>query len=165
MTGNLTLADFQEFRGFLASNTHLSHGFTRLQKQFHSNHREIGLCYDCIDYYQRYYSDEAQLQGPGAPTKYPYDEWFDGRTHRINRREHFPNQQSAVSFRDSLRHTTRKRGLKLHSKVYDGDDEVVFKVTRFPSSRPHRLITDQTDPVEPEAEGPVTKIRTPRAMR
>ena len=70
--------------------------------------------------------DEFSFVG-GPRGKYPWDEWLDGRIHRLQRGEDF--EPSAQTFRGPCHFAAKQRGGQVRTKC-DGTESIVIQFFR-----------------------------------
>ena len=62
----------------------------------------------------------SEVHRSGRPEEHPWIEWFDGRTHELIRGEDY-EADSPKSFRSTVYSAARRYGVKVDTKIIDGN--------------------------------------------
>lgn len=64
--------------------------------------------------------DLTEVPRTGRPAKYPWDEWFDGRTHVLVQGEDY-DADGPKSFRSTVYSAADRLGVSVVTKIIDGE--------------------------------------------
>lgn len=64
--------------------------------------------------------DLRKVPKRGRSPKYPWEVWFDGRTHRLKQGEHY-EAEGPRSFRSTVYSAADSRGVTVTTRIIDGD--------------------------------------------